>query len=252
MSDTTLVNTLLVNSECEHRFKASCANCRMAGICLPISLGLNDIHQLEQIIQRGRPLHKSDSVYQAGEAFRSIYAVHSGAIKTIKVTEDGIEQITGFYFPGDIIGLDGLATNTHSNSAIALDTASICVIPYNELERLSVQIPSLQQRFIQLMGKEIVADQQLITLLSQYSAEERIAAFLMNISARNTLRGVSATELFLPMSRSDISNYLGLTLETVSRVFARMHKAGILEIDKKHITINSLDSLSLSATCRKN
>ena len=189
------------------------------------------------------PSHKSDHLYHAGEDFTSVYAIRSGAIKTIKVTEDGEEQVTGFYLPGEIIGMDGLASNTHTNSAIALETSAICEIPFSRLEELSSKIPNLQRRFFQLMSKEIMHDQQLITLLSKNSAEERIGSLLLSISSRNHHRGLSAKDFFLPMSRSDIGNYLGLTIETVSRVFSRLNKLDIIELDKKHVVIKDIDGL---------
>lgn len=232
-----------VQKQCHSNPDVNCGDCRLAPICLPISLQLEDIDRLDDIIQRGRPIHKTDYLYRAGEEFKSVYAIRSGAVKTIKVTEDGEEQVTGFYLPGEIIGMDGLATNNHSNSAIALETSAICEIPFTRLEELSAKVPTLQRRFFQLMSKEITNDQQLITLLSKNSAEERIGSLLMSISTRNHNRGLSPTDFFLPMSRSDIGNYLGLTIETVSRVFSRLNKVGVITLDKKHIVINDLDEL---------
>ena len=229
--------------KCLHIPQTNCADCRLAGICLPISLEIEDIDRLDKIIQRGRPVHKKDHVYHAGDSFKSVYAVHSGAVKTVKITEDGIEQITGFHLPGEIIGMDGLASNVHTNSAIALETAAVCEIPFNRLEELSAKVPSLQRRFLQLMSKEIAEEQQLITMLSKNSADERIAALLLSISTRNHNRGLSSSEFYLPMSRSDIGNFLGLTIETVSRIFTRFHKNGVIELDKKHVKINDIDAL---------
>ncbi len=232
-----------VEKRCHSNHEVNCGDCRLASICLPISLQLEDIGKLDKIIQRGRPVHKGDHVYHAGEDFKSVYAIRSGAVKTIRVTEEGEEQITGFYLPGEILGMDGLATNNHSNAAIALETSAICEIPFSRLEELSTKLPNLQRRFFQLMSKEITQDQQLITLLSKNSADQRIASLLLSISARNTQRGLSAKDYFLPMSRSDIGNYLGLTIETVSRVFSRLHKQNIITLDKKHVLINDMDEL---------
>lgn len=232
---------------CHNTPQTNCTDCRLAGICLPISLEISDVTKLNNIIQRGRPIQKKEHVYHAGDAFRSVYAVHTGAIKTIKITEDGIEQVTGFHLPGEIIGIDGLATNQYSNSAIALETSSICEIPFNQLEDLSMQIPHLQRRFFQIMSKEIAEEQQLITMLSKNNAEERIAALLLSISTRNHNRGLSSKEFNLPMSRSDIGNFLGLTIETVSRIFTRLHKSGIIELDKKHVKICNIDALTAAS-----
>ncbi len=229
--------------QCHSMPQTNCSTCRLNTLCLPISLELQDINKLDEIVQRGRPIQKGDRVYHAGEKFRSVYAVRSGAIKTIANTQDGQEQITGFYLPSEIIGMDGLATNAHSNTAVALETSAVCEIPFSRLEELSAQLPNLQRRFFQLMSKEIANDQQLITLLSKNNADQRIASLLLSISARNHNRGLAAEEFYLPMSRSDIGNYLGLTIETVSRVMGRLHKTGIIELDKKHVKILDMAAL---------
>ncbi|MBC6906808.1 fumarate/nitrate reduction transcriptional regulator Fnr [Saccharophagus sp. K07] len=234
---------VIPTSQCHSMPQINCSSCRLNMLCLPISLELTDINKLDEIIQRGRPIQRGDHVYHAGDKFRSVYAVRSGAIKTVSNTQDGQEQITGFYLPGEIIGMDGLATNTHSNSAIALETSAVCEIPFGRLEELSAQLPNLQRRFFQLMSKEITNDQQLITLLSKNNADQRIASLLLSISARNHSRGLSAEEFYLPMSRSDIGNYLGLTIETVSRVLSRLHKQKIITLDKKHVLINDMTAL---------
>lgn len=231
------------SSNCHVKPQVHCANCRLSTLCLPISLQLDDISKLEAIVQRGRPAQKGERIYHAGDRFSSVYAVRSGAIKTVCVTSDGTEQITGFYLPGEIIGMDGIANNTHTNSAIALETSAVCEIPFERLEELSTRLPSLQRRFFQLMSKEITNDQQLITLLSKNSAEERLSALLLSVSARNHARGLAALEFYLPMSRADMGNYLGLTIETVSRVLGRLHKQGLIQLDKKHVTIGDLEGL---------
>ncbi|WNO07589.1 fumarate/nitrate reduction transcriptional regulator Fnr [Teredinibacter sp. KSP-S5-2] len=243
-----MATNVLSAHRCHSNPQVNCADCRLASICLPISLEIEDINKLDDIIQRGRPVQKGDHIYHAGNEFKSVYALRSGAVKTIKVTQDGQEQVTGFYLPGELIGMDGLATNNHSNSAIALETSAVCEIPFTRLEELSTRLPNLQRRFFQLMSKEITHDQQLITLLSKNSADERVASLLLSISTRNSNRGLSANEFYLPMSRSDIGNYLGLTIETVSRVLSRLHKQGMIELDKKHVVIKDMDELKSTAS----
>lgn len=232
---------------CHLHNQTNCGDCRLNALCLPLSLQIDDVTKLDDIVQRGRPLQKADVVYRAGEDFHAIYAVRSGAVKTLTHSVDGDEQVTGFYLPGEIIGLDGLANGQHTNTAIALETSAICEIPFHRLEELSIQLPNLQRRFLQIMSRELASDQQLITLLSKKAAEERIAAFLVSISKRNQGRGLVGNEFYLPMSRSDIGNFLGLTIETVSRVFTRLHKSGVIKLDKKHVIITNMASL-LEAT----
>jgi CRP/FNR family transcriptional regulator len=232
---------------CIHDYQVNCGNCRLNSICLPLALESDDIQQLDDIIQRSKPLQKSQHLYREGDDFQSVFAVRSGALKAYKTTDDGREQVTGFYFPGEILGMDGISNNSHASSAKALETAAVCEIPFTSLERLSAMMPNLQRHFFQLMSREITEDQQLITLLSKNSADERVASLMLSISTRNAKRKLSATQFRLPMSRVDIGNYLGLTVETVSRVFSRMQKMEILLVDNKEIQILDVDGLKKMA-----
>lgn len=237
----TLVKT--PDSNCPHDKRVSCGNCRLNTICLPISLHIDDIDKLNNIVQRGKPLQKGDYLYRANDPFDSVFAIRSGAVKALTLSDNGEEQVTGFYLPGEVVGMDGIADNRYTNSVIALETASVCEIPFNRMEELSLQIPNLQRHFFQLMSREITQDQQIITLLSKSSAEERIAALLLSISSRNSRRQLSATAFRLPMSRTDIGNYLGLTIETVSRIFTRLQKQELIHVDKKEVLIKNMDQL---------
>lgn len=231
------------DNHCAHDKRVSCGNCRLNTICLPISLHIDDIDKLNGIIQRGRPLQKGEYLYRANDKFDSVFAIRSGAVKAVSLSDSGEEQVTGFYLPGEVVGMDGLADNVYTNSVVALETASVCEIPFHRLEELSLHIPSLQRHFFQLMSREITQDQQVITLLSKGSAEARIASLLLSISSRNSRRNLSATEFILPMSRTDIGNFLGLTIETVSRIFTRLQKNEVIDVDKKEVKILNIDSL---------
>ncbi|MDA9095177.1 fumarate/nitrate reduction transcriptional regulator Fnr [Porticoccaceae bacterium] len=228
----------------------NCHDCRMSALCLPLAMEYGDLDRLDKVIQRTKPLHKNQSVFYAGDTFSSVYAIRSGSIKAYCVSDDGTEQVTGFYLPGEIFGWDGIADDTHKNTAVALETTAVCEIPFNKFEELSTSIPTLQRHFMQLMAREITSDQQLITLLGKNSAEERIASLLLSISARLGRRKLSPTRFRLPMSRADIGNYLGLTVETVSRVFSRFQASGYIKCDKKEVEILNLSGLSnLVQTC---
>lgn len=237
-----------VDRHCRHDFQISCSSCRLSQICLPIALEAADIDKLDSIIQRGRPLKKGDYVFRQNEAFKAVYAVRAGTLKSYSTSDNGEEQVTAFYFPGEIFGMDGISKNRHPSSAIALETAAICEIPFELLGDLSIRIPSLQRHFFQLMSQEIAEDQQLITMLSKNSAEQRIATLLLSISTRNAQRKLSATAFRLSMSRSDIGNYLGLTVETVSRIFTRFQKSGLIEVDGKEVVIIEIAQLRETAT----
>ena len=226
-----------------HKLHLSCGDCRLKSICLPISLKVEEIDQLNNIIQRERPIQKNAYLYRANDVFDSIFAVRSGFIKTVSLTQDGIEQVTGFYVPGEIVGMDGIGKGRYTNSAMALETASICEIPFSKLESLSASLPNLQHHFFQLMGKVIIRDQHLISLLSIKTAEQRVANFLIGLSERFHRLKLSPTEFQLPMTRADIGSYLGLTIETVSRIFSGFQKQGLIDVNKREIKINDLCKL---------
>ena len=229
--------------QCHATPQVSCGQCRLNTLCLPIAMHVEDVDKVNDIIQRGRPTHKNEYIFRGEDDFTAVYAVRSGCIKTITVSGEGQEQVTGFYLPGEILGMDGIASGKHTNSAIALETSAICEIPFAHLETLSSEIPSLQRHVFQLLGKEIAIDQQLITLLSKNSADERVATLLLSISSRNSRRNLSATHFRLPMSRAEVGNYLGLTVETVSRVLSRLQKSNLIVANKKEITLLDLQGL---------
>lgn len=231
------------DKQCRRDYKVSCSGCRLSTICLPIALQAPDIERLDAIVQRSRPLRKGEYIYREGQAFTSVYAVRAGTLKAYSTTDSGEEQVTGFYLPGEIFGMDGLGKNKHVSSAVALETAAICEIPFERLSNLSIHIPSLQRHFFQLMSQEIAQDQQLIAQLGKNTAEQRVAALLLNISSRNARLKLSATHFRLSMSRTDIGNYLGLTVETVSRIFSRFQKIGLLTSDHREIELLNIDDL---------
>jgi len=233
----------LKDIHCLHDKRLSCGNCRLNTICLPVSLHLDDIDKLNQIVQRGKPLNKGEYLYRVNDTFDAVFAIRSGSVKAISISEKGDEQVMGFHLPGEVVGMDGLAENIYTNSVIALETSSVCEIPFNRLEELSLLIPALQRHFLQLMSREITHDQQLIALLGKGSAEMKIATLLLKISTSNGLRHLSIINFTLPMSRVDIGNFLGLTIETVSRIFTRLQKNEVISIDNREISITDIGAL---------
>ncbi len=231
------------SQQCPHDSRVSCTDCVLNSICLPIALEAEDIVKLDEIVARGRPLQKGDHLYRQEDEFSSIYAVRSGSMKSYTVTDDGQELVTGFYFPGEILGMDGIGRNRHASSAKAMETVSVCEIPFDNLGALSQKIPSLQQHCFQLMSQEIIDDRQLLALLSKCQAEERVATFLLSVSARKARNRLSATHFRLPMSRADMGNYLGLTVETISRVLSKFQKSKLLAVDNKEISIADICAL---------
>ncbi|WP_298440121.1 FNR family transcription factor [uncultured Ferrimonas sp.] len=221
-----------------------CHNCSMKTLCIPFSLSLTDLDKLDDIIERKRPIHKGDLLFQSGEPLKSLYAIRSGSIKSYTITESGEEQITAFHLAGDVVGFDGIHQSKHQSFAQALETAMVCEIPYDHLDALSAQSPALRQQMMRLMSNEIVSDQEMILLLSKKNAEQRLAAFLTNLASRFGSRGFSSREYRLTMTRGDIGNYLGLTVETISRLLGRFQKANLIEVKGKYINIHNVDALT--------
>ncbi len=225
------------------QIKIACKNCSLSTLCLPLGLESGDIEKLDQIVKRNRPLHRGDHLFRQGNQFGSLYAVKTGSIKTYAPSEDGGEQVLGFHLPGELIGLDAIEDERHHCSAKVLETTAVCEIPFDRLENLSHHLPSLQHQLFRLLSREIGQDEDMFTLLGKRNAEERLAAFLVSLSERFQRRGFSALDFNLSMSRHEIGNYLGLAVETVSRLFTRFQEEGIIKAERRHIQLLDLDKL---------
>lgn len=235
-SDTQKATQRLVQPHCQ--------TCTLNALCLPLSLNDSDMDRLDSIIRRGRPIQKGQVLFQQGEAFQSVYAVRTGALKTYTLASNGEEQITGFHLASELVGLAGYDNKEYPLTAKALETTTVCEIPLNQLDILMDELPELRRQLMRTMSNEIRHDQHMMLLLSKKNAEERVASFLLNISQRYGRRGFSTSQYRLPMSRVDISNYLGLAVETISRVFTRFQRNELIETQGKEITLLDIDALS--------
>jgi CRP/FNR family transcriptional regulator len=223
----------------------ACQNCSLAPICLPMGLPPEDVERLDGIIRRNRPLHRGEHLFHLGDPFRSLFVIKTGSIKTYAPSLDGGEQILGFHLPGEMIGLDAIEEEQHHCSAKVLETSAVCELPFERLEALSSTIPSLQHQMYRLLSKEIGSETEMLLLLGKKSAEEKLANFLLSLSDRFSKRGFSATDFHLSMSRHEIGNYLGLAVETVSRLFSRFQDEGFLKVERKHIQLIDIDQLNI-------
>jgi CRP/FNR family transcriptional regulator len=221
-----------------------CSSCHLRELCLPCGMQGDDIERLDNMMFSRRRLKAGQTLYRAGDRFDFIYAVRSGTFKTSLDLSDGREQVSGFYLGGELMGLDGVAHGKHASSATALEDAEVCAIPYARLSELSAANAGMQHIVSRLMSREIVREHSLMLLLGSMNAEERLAAFLLNLSQRLKARGYSPTEFHLRMSRAEIGSYLGMKLETVSRTFSAFQQQGVLEVDKRHIRIADMERLS--------
>ena len=223
--------------------KTQCSTCHLKDFCLPCGLSANDVERLDALGFARRRIHLGQALYREGERFFFIYAVRRGTFKSHAMLMDGREQVTGFRMTGELLGLDGLASGQHASSATALEDAEVCAIPYARLGELATGSPAMQSMISRLMSREIVREHGLMMLLGSMNAEQRLAAFLLNLSQRMKARGYSASEFHMRMSRAEIGSYLGMKVETVSRTFSAFAQQRLLEVDKKHVRITDLDGL---------
>lgn len=223
--------------------KVACANCNLRELCMPVGLPPPDLERLEQLIATRRRVGRGEMLFRSGDRFDALYALRLGFMKSQVNTPDGREQVTGFHMAGEIVGLDGISNDVHSCDLVALEDTEVCVIPYNRVEEVADAVPILRHHFHKVMSREIVREHGVMLLLGSMHAEERLAAFLLNLSQRFEARGYSRTEFVLRMTRAEIGSYLGLKLETVSRALSRFATDGLLEVNQKHVRI--LDSARL-------
>jgi CRP/FNR family transcriptional regulator len=227
----------------EHRTAQHCAGCSMRCACMPKTLSAQELSRFDSIVSATRLIKRGDSLYRANDTFQSIYSIRSGSFKTVVMHRDGREQVTGFHLAGEVLGLDGVCTEHHSSDAIAIEDSSVCIIPYALLESMCAESKRLQQQVLRMMSGEIVRESSLMMLLGTMSAEQRVAAFLLNMSSRMKARGYSAAEFNLRMTREEMGNFLGMKLETVSRMFSKFQRDGLVQSRGKQIRIVDLDQL---------
>jgi CRP/FNR family transcriptional regulator, anaerobic regulatory protein len=223
--------------------KTQCSTCHLRELCLPCGMGEIDLTRLDGLSFTRRRVMAGDTLYREGDRFQYIYAVRSGTLRSSLTLSDGREQVSGFHIAGELVGLDGVAQSRHASTTIALEDSEVCAISYTALSELAASTSGMQHIVSRLMSREILREHTLMMLLGSMSAEERLAAFLLNLSQRFAARGYSEREFHLRMSRAEIGSYLGMKLETVSRAFSAFQQQGLLEVDKRHIRILDLEQL---------
>ena len=221
-----------------------CSNCHLKDLCLPCGLETPDVARLDELHFGRRRIKAGEELYRGGDRFQFIYAVRSGTFKSSLMLADGREQVSGFHMAGELMGLDGVANGRHASASTALEDAEVCAIPYSHLTEMASGSTDMQMVMARLMSREIVREHSLMMLLGSMNAEERLAAFLINMSQRMKARGYSPREFHLRMSRAEIGSFLGMKLETVSRTFSAFQQQRLLEVDKRHIRIIDLDGLT--------
>ena len=227
--------------------KVACSNCNLRELCHPIGLSDQDFAKVEGLISERKRVERGQALFRDGDKFESLYAIRSGFFKTNLITKDGREQITGFQMAGEMMGLDGIVNDHFTCNAFALENSEVCLLPYHNMEELAREVPSLQHHVHKVMSREIVRENGVMLLLGSMKANERLAAFLLNLIGRLQVRGYSDSAMILRMTREEIGSYLGLKLETVSRTFSKFVDDGILEVQQRTIKILKPDALKLIA-----
>jgi CRP/FNR family transcriptional regulator, anaerobic regulatory protein len=223
--------------------KVACSNCSLRELCMPMGLTEAELEKIDDLIASRRKIKRKTALFRNGEKFHALYAIRTGVFKTCVTAEDGRDQVTGFQMAGEIVGLDGIVNDQHTCDAVALEDSEVCVLPFDRIGELSREVGALQHHLHRVMSREIVREHGVMLLLGTMRAEERLAAFLLNLVQRLQLRGFSRSELVLRMTRQEIGSYLGLKLETVSRTFSRFAEEGMIDVHQRHVRIIEVDRL---------
>ncbi|WP_223547330.1 fumarate/nitrate reduction transcriptional regulator Fnr [Pseudomonas sp. A-B-19] len=233
--------------------KSACSNCSVLELCLPLGLTGLEIERLDTLIVQRFKVKKGAALYRAGDPLRSLYAVRIGSFKTSVLSVDGREQVTGFQIPGEMLGLDAISTELHACNAVALEDSEVCPVHFAHLEKLARELPSLQHNLNKILSREIVRDHDMLMMLGNMNSDERLAAFLLNLSQRLNARGYSSSSFVLKMRREEIGSYLGLRLETICRGIAHLRDQGLVEINGRDVNILNMDGLKqLIVGCHRN
>jgi CRP/FNR family transcriptional regulator, anaerobic regulatory protein len=236
MSDSGVIDLI--------QLRRGCTYCSVRQLCLPGGIGAEELHQLDEIVQRRRPVARGERLFRLGDPLTAVFVARDGAFKSVSISEDGEEQVLGFHLPGELIGLDALGSGHHRCESVALIAANVCEVPYDQLTHVAAQLPSLQQQLFRVIGQSTDRDQDHLGMLVRRQANERIALFLHSLGERYLIAGHSDRQYTLPMSREDIARFLGLALETVSRGFTRLQDDGVIAVTGRRVEI--VDAAELS------
>jgi len=233
----------MTRPDAPRKFEITCASCNLREMCLPGGVCLDELQRVENIVYARRRVKRGEPLFKAGDEFHSVYAIRSGFFKSSLIDNDGREQVTGFFMGGELLGMDAVGSGSYNGNAIALEDSEVCVMPFALVEQVSRELPSLQRHLHSVLAREIVRDHGVMMLLGSMRAEERLATFLINLSRRFVRRGYSSSDFHLRMTREELGSYLGLKLETVSRLFSQFQRDGLIEVNQKHVRILDLAGL---------
>ncbi len=237
-----LMNQLAPSSP-SYREDYKCIHCVNAHCCLSKELHDKDLQRLSQKIKQRHPLHRGESLVMMSDEFVSLFIVRSGFFKSYLLSCDGEQQIVGFFMPGDVLGVDAINMKQHRYTIEALDTASVCTLSFHDYELLLNDTPKLQRWLLKSISRQVICEQEMLLMLGKMTAEQRVAHFILDMHSRTTANSRTNSTANLPMSRTDIANYLGLAVETISRLLTRLQNKGVLMISGKSVTITDFTRL---------
>ncbi len=217
----------------EYKF---CSTCAFGSVCVGHGVDKIGLTELHCLVEHAGPFRVGDAIFRHGDRFSAVYAVRAGTVKTSQVDREGRELILGFHLPGELIGLNAIHTEIYPCDAIALEPVEVCRFSFPALATLATRIPQIQKELFRRLSKDIGDASQRI---QESTADERLAAFILNLCARYEARGFAANALRLSMPRSDIANYLGLAAETVSRVLRRFQDSGLLVVEGREVSLKN-------------
>ena len=223
---------------------SSCAGCAVRKLCMPVEIDAEAAELFDDLVSTHIRLRKGDALFRAGDRFTSLFAIRVGSCKTTTITDDGSEQVSGYHLPGEILGYEGIGGDAYSCQAVALEDTEVCVLPFERIEKLAQNSPAFQRQLYRLLSAAILRERTSTVMLGTMRAEQRLAAFLLDLSNRYRSRGYSSSEFVLRMTREEIGSHLGLKLETVSRLFSRFAEEGLIGVQGR--VIHLIDRIALS------
>lgn len=223
--------------------RSSCTQCAWQSLCLPAALDGDNLFRLDEVVRKRRPLRRGDVLYREGQRHPALFVVRSGSLKTSTTLPDGESQVLGFHMAGEIVGFDGLLDEPHHATAEALEDSTVCEVPAGRLAEVAARIPALQNQVYRIMGREFSREQMHVVMMGRRQAMTRLAMFLHNLSERRRATSHDPDLLHLGMSRQELANFLGIVIETVSRLFSRLQALGVLEVERRDVRIRDHGAL---------
>ncbi len=225
------------------RSPSACPTRKLREVGCLVGLDGDELSHLEEIVTARMRVNRGETLYRSGGRFTGLYAVRMGSFKTVLLAGDGNEQVAGYHMPGEILGTDGIGAGLHDSDAVALEDSEVWAISFDRLQRLARDHQAVQETFHRVLSREIVRERKVMMMLGTMSAEQRVAAFLIDLSERYRARGYSSSEFVLRMTREEIGSYLGLKLETVSRLLSRFQREALLQVQGRLVKVLDLVAL---------